>query len=93
MTDQKQTCKDMSSACDQLSLERRWCHPLGKFLGGAGFWIAHVVVATGVVVVTLLTLFSVQIRGAWAIVASAALMVFGYAILFAFGGWLARSGR
>ena len=93
MKDQKQTRKDMSSARDRSSLERRWGHPLCKFLGGVGFWIAHIVVAIGVVVATSLTLFGVQIHGAWAIVAPAALMVFGYAVLFAFGGWLARSGR
>ena len=63
------------------------------FLGGVGFWISHIVIALGVVVVTLLTLFGVQIHRAWAIVAPAALMVFGYAVLFAFGGWLVRSGR
>ena len=83
----------MSCACDQSSLERRWGHPLCKVLGGVDFWFAHIVVTIGVVVVTLLTLFGVQIHGAWAIVAPAALMVFAYSVLFAFGGWLARSGR
>lgn len=93
MTDQKQTRKDTSSAFDQSSLERRWAHPLFRFLGGVGFWIAHVVVAIGVIVVTLLTLFGVQIHGRWAIAAAAALIVFGYAVLFAFAGWIARRSR
>lgn len=93
MTDQKRAKEDLSRACDQSSLERRWGHPLCKFPGDVGFWIAHIAVAIGVVVVILLTLYGVQIHGAWAIVAPAALMVFGYAVLFAFDGWLARSGR
>lgn len=93
MTDSKPLWKDTSSARDESSLERRWGHPSGTFLGGVGSWIANAVVAMGVVGVTSLTLFGAQIRGPWTIVASAALIVIEDANLFAFGAWLARSGR
>ena len=93
MRNHKQPCTEPASPCDQSSLERHWGHPLSKFLAGMGFWIAHVVVAIGVVVVTWLTIFGVRIHGAWTIVAAAALIMFAYAVLFAFAGWLARSGR
>jgi len=75
MTGQKQTRKNTSSSCNKPSLERRWGHPLVAFLAGVGFWISHVVLAIGVIAVTLLTLFDVQMDGAWAVVAPAFTMV------------------
>lgn len=93
MTGQKQTRKNTSSSCDKRSLDRRWSHPLIGFLGGVGFWISHVVVAIGIIAVVLLTWFDVQLDGPWPVIVPAAIMVFGYALLFAFAGWLVRSNR
>ncbi len=93
MTGQKQTCKNTNSSCDKRSIERRWRHPLVSFLSGVGFWISHVVVVIGIIVVAVLTWFDVRIDGAWAIFAPAAAMVFGYAMLFAFAGWIACGSR
>ena len=93
MTDQERVPADGPFTDNQSALERRWGHPLFRFLSGIGFWIALTTVGIGVIVVTLLTVFGLEIDGTWTIMTPAALIVFGYAVLFAFAGWYARRGR
>ena len=76
-----------------LSFERRWGHPLlgfARFLGGAGFWISHVVIVSSVAGVLLLMWFDTTINKT---IGTLATMTFGVALLFAFAGWIARCSR
>lgn len=73
-----------------LSFEHRSGHPLfgfARFLGGAGSWISHAVIVSGVAGVLLLMWFDTTINKT---IGTAATMTFGVAMLFAFAGRIAR---
>ena len=70
-------------------MERLSGHPLRGFariLGGAGFWISHVIIVSGVAVVLRLMWSDTTINRT---IETLATMMFGVALLFAFAGWIA----
>ena len=84
---------NIQSSRDKRSDDLQSCHPFAGFLAGTGFWISHLVVAVGAAAVLLLVLLDLQIDGVWKLVAAAATIVAGYAVLFAFAGCIARSSH